>query len=348
MKSLTAQSSVGKAVLVLCGLLLSLSVLELALRVYASLASQERLIIADSVLGWKLIPHAKKLYRKEAQPYFVAINSKGLRDREHSYDKPPDVFRIVVLGDSMVFGAGGVEASNRFTDILERSAKKLEVINMGIPAFGADQEYLYLQTEGLKYDPDLVIICAFSNDFGESFSTINPSNGRPKGYFSLSAGRLVFHPPTFLGFYELAQHSYVLGLADLALTKVSGVYRKAWGQRQDVLDPPTRVKVFKQLYASAGDLCRQRGAELVLVYFPFSGQNSKWIIQQVIEELAATKDMKTLDLMDTMLHANATRPSYFEHDIHFNEYGHEVVARALLEYLVKGGLLNSAGPEFTK
>ncbi len=131
------------------------------------------------------------------------------------------VFRILVIGDSFVFGAGGVEASNRFADILAKSAKNVEVINTGVPGYGADQEYLYLKTEGLKYHPDLVLLCAFYNDFSESFSTINPSIGRPKGYLSLDGDQLVFHPPSFSTFYELSQHSYVLGLADLALSKIS-------------------------------------------------------------------------------------------------------------------------------
>ena len=338
----------GKIALAVCVPLLALSLLEVAVRVYAHLASQERLITADSVLGWKLVPGAKQMYRKEEQPYFVAINSKGLRDREHSYDKPPEVFRIVVLGTSYVFGAGGVEASDRFTDILERSAKNVEVINMGVPAYSTDQEYLYLKTEGLKYHPDLVIFSAVFGDYNGSFSTINPAIGRPKGYFSLSGGRLVFHPPTFSGFYELAQRSYVLGLADLALSKISGVYRKAMRQRRDVLDLPTRFQVLKQLYASAGDLCRQQGSEFVVVYFPFRGQNGKGAIQQVIDDLAATEGMKTFDLMDTMLQINATKPAYFAHDIHFNEYGHQVAAKALLDYLVNNALLNPATSQAAK
>src|SRR5574337_1459165 len=34
----------------------------------------------------------------------VRINSKGLRDVEHPYEKPPGVFRILVLGDSYMEG----------------------------------------------------------------------------------------------------------------------------------------------------------------------------------------------------------------------------------------------------
>jgi hypothetical protein len=42
--------------------------------------------------------------------------------------------------------------------------------------------------------------------------------------------------------------------------------------------------------------------------------------------------------------ADAERPAYFKKDIHFNEYGHQVVAAALREYLLAHGLLNSASP----
>ena len=49
-----------------------------------------------------------------------------------------------------------------------------------------------------------------------------------------------------------------------------------------------------------------------------------------------------LDLMNRMQSADAERPAYFQKDIHFNEYGHQVVAAALREYLLAHGLLNSA------
>ena len=206
-------NGLGKVAVAVVAVLLVFGILEVAARVYAHVASQDRLIVIDNVVGWKLSPNAHRRYDKETQPYFIAINSKGLRDVEHSYDKPAGVYRIVVIGDSFVFGAGGVEPSKRFADILQASTKNTEVINMGVPAYGTDQEYLYLANEAMRYHPDLVLVCAFYNDFSESFSTINPSNGRPKGYFSLDGDQLVFHPPAFSIFYRMAQHSYLLGMA---------------------------------------------------------------------------------------------------------------------------------------
>jgi hypothetical protein len=331
----------GKIAIAMCAALLALSILEVAVRAYAHLASQERLIMADNILGWRLIPNSRKFYRKETQPYFVKINSKGLRDDEHPYDKSPGVFRIVVIGDSFVFGAGGVDPSKRFTEIVQKSASNLEVINMGVPGYGADQEYLYLKNEGLRYHPDLVILCAYYNDFSESFSTINPSIGRPKGYFSLDSGQLIFHPPSFSTFYQLSQYSYVLGLVDLALSKISGAYWKAQHLPHGVLNSQASVATFKHIYSSVEELCRELRINLVVVYFPFQGQQLPMVIQQVMTDLAATEGMKTLDLTDTMRHANATRPAYFAHDIHFNEYGHQVVAETLLKYLFSNGLLYS-------
>lgn len=329
-----------KALLILCGLLLPLTIVEFAMRAYARLASQERTITADYLLGWKLIPHTKHLFRKEEQPYLIVINSKGLRDREHSYEKSKGLFRIVVVGDSFVFGSGGVEASDRFTDILEKSTRNVEVINMGVPAYGTDQEYLYLKREGLKYHPDLVILCVFAADFARSFFTVNPSNGRPKGYFSITAGQLVFHPPSFPVFYKLSQRSYLLGLSYMALDKV---FRSYWKVHQlDVINPQDRVDTFKHLFIGARDLCKEQGSKFVVVYFPWHGQKNKGFIEQTLDELAASEDIKILNLMNDMDRANTEKRAYFEHDIHFNESGHQAVAKALQEYLVTNGLLNSA------
>ena len=331
----------AKIALAICALLLVFAVLELGTRVYARVTSQERLIMIDNVVGWRLAPNVRRKYDKETQPYFVATNSKGLRDVEHSYDKPPGIFRIVVIGDSFVFGAGGVEPSRRFTDILQASTRNTEVINMGVPAYGTDQEYSYLASEGFKYHPDLVLLCAYYNDFSESFSTLNPSNGRPKGYFSLDGDQLVFHPPEFSIFYRLSQHSYLLGMADLELSKLSRAYDKVVRHGHGVLDKEARMATFRQLFASAADLCQQHGAAFVLVYLPFKVQYQPWIIQQVMDDLATTKGIKTLDLMDVMKLANRSGPAYFANDIHFNERGHQVAARAMLEYLTSNGLLPS-------
>ena len=98
-----------------------------------------------------------------------------MRDNEYPYEKPEKIYRVVVLGDSFVFGSGGVNQSDCFTEIIEGRLENLEVINMGMPAFSLDHEFLYLKLEALNYYPDMVIVCLFSNDFKETFVSFNRS-----------------------------------------------------------------------------------------------------------------------------------------------------------------------------
>lgn len=103
----------------------------------------------------------------------VKINSRGLRDAEHDLRKSSGVFRILVLGDSVVFG-WGVPADARFTDLLERklnaasaagvSSRRFEVINTGVGSYGAHQELVYFRKEGVRYEPDLVLLFHVAND----------------------------------------------------------------------------------------------------------------------------------------------------------------------------------------
>src|SRR5258705_10397891 len=53
----------------------------------------------DSQLGAKLLPNAEGWWREEGNAY-LRINSAGFRDREHRKEKPPDAYRVAVLGDS--------------------------------------------------------------------------------------------------------------------------------------------------------------------------------------------------------------------------------------------------------
>jgi len=86
-----------KLLLFVTGLLLALLLAEVGLRV--SGFSHFNPYIVDRELGYSLRPNAAGWWRKEGATY-VRINSQGLRDREHTFAKPPDTIRIAVLGDS--------------------------------------------------------------------------------------------------------------------------------------------------------------------------------------------------------------------------------------------------------
>jgi hypothetical protein len=97
----------------------------------------------------------------------------GLRTHQRfDYEKPPNVFRILLLGDSSFFGLG-VEVNETIGFYLEKvlkngiQDKNVEVINAGTPGWGLIECYLYLSKEGHKYSPDLIILGQFKDDVSD-------------------------------------------------------------------------------------------------------------------------------------------------------------------------------------
>ena len=97
----------------------------------------------------------------------VKHNSLGFRDSEYEFERQAGIKRIVVLGDSFTWG-WGVNKEDIYTEKLETSLEKTEVINMGVPGYGIAREYLLLNRYALKFKPDIVIVSFFLDDFLKS------------------------------------------------------------------------------------------------------------------------------------------------------------------------------------
>lgn len=127
-------------------------------------------------LGWSHVPNKEGYWTIGERRIPVKINSKGLRDREHAYEKKEGTFRILVLGDSFT-EALQVPLEDTFCKVLEtalnRTQKNFEVINAGLAGVGTDYELLFFRREGCKYHPDLVILAFFANDIYDNYKSKN-------------------------------------------------------------------------------------------------------------------------------------------------------------------------------
>ena len=150
----------------------------------------------DPITGLGLRPDTAGWFRKEGQAY-VSISSQGLRDRERPVAKPPGTYRIVVLGDSYA-EALQVDVERTFWRLLEKKlqacdfqpGKQIDVINLGTSGFGTGQELRALQTRGLRYSPDLVILAFFTgNDIRNNSRDLETDKLRPF-YFIDDSGAL--------------------------------------------------------------------------------------------------------------------------------------------------------------
>lgn len=146
--------------------------------------------------SWMHRPGTAGWFRKEGNAY-VRINSAGLRDREHSKSKPPNTYRVAVLGDSFA-EALQVPLEDTFWHLLETTlapcptlrGRGIEVINFGVSNYGTAQELLALRSRVWDYEPDLVVLLFTpANDVRNNSRALDQDELRP--YFVLRGDDLV-------------------------------------------------------------------------------------------------------------------------------------------------------------
>lgn len=140
--------------------------LEIALRVtvhYSGKVLFSELTTDDEILDWKLTPN----YIQKIKD--VQINSKGFRGTEFNKNKK-NLFRIVAIGDSCVFGVGCSNGNSTFPVQLEKQLSfrntnvHYEVINAGVPGYTTNQCLKFLNSELLDLDPDVIVVYCGWND----------------------------------------------------------------------------------------------------------------------------------------------------------------------------------------
>jgi hypothetical protein len=101
--------------------------------------------------------------------FTLTTNSLGFRGPDVAREKAPGTYRILVLGDSVVFG-WGIPDEDTFVRRLERDlnakgdGRRYEVLNTGHPVYDSTQEAALLEREGLPLAPDLVLLVYVIND----------------------------------------------------------------------------------------------------------------------------------------------------------------------------------------
>ncbi|MBI4431294.1 MAG: SGNH/GDSL hydrolase family protein [Candidatus Omnitrophica bacterium] len=102
-------------------------------------------------------------------PYTYHINNQGLRGRDVALEKAPGELRVLVLGDSAAFGFY-VKDEETFPAQLETALKEkfpertVTVLNASSGGYTIKDEWLYLRSKGIRWNPDIVVVAFYSND----------------------------------------------------------------------------------------------------------------------------------------------------------------------------------------
>lgn len=287
----------------------------------------------DELLGWRHVPNSKAWSETPEYKVQYIINSKGLRDKECSYNNEPGKLRIICLGDSVTFG-WGVDRNSLFTEMLEGYFTNVEVINMGVQGYGIDQELIFLEQEGVKYQPDLVLVYVIPADLERA--CYSKMWRRPKPKFLLDKGRLILSNipvPRVDTFYRnhhmlvrirhyLAQKSYLFYFIQHKF------YPRNEPKIKNSIDEDIKEElaeaIFKEMYTSV----KRLHAKILIV------GNLSDNIQKFFRE----NDIYFCE--DPLLqYSGNSNDIYYTEFHHPNSFGHRLIAKGIYDYLINTELV---------
>jgi hypothetical protein len=232
-------------------------------------------------------PNAVYRHKSPDVTVWFRINSQGMRaDRDYPYEKPAGTKRIISLGDSYTVGFE-VDVEETFSSVLERElnarSHRVEVLNAGVSGFSTAEQYLYLERELWKYDPDMILVSFFVNDLVDNTRAdlLRLSEGElvPGADSYVPAGRLGDFLNTNPLFNWLSGRSDAFALIKETLTRITkrrivaqnlrnleetdGDGQEAAGGAADYQTDLT-IAIYDRLYASA----REHGVPLVIQRIP--------------------------------------------------------------------------------
>jgi hypothetical protein len=200
----------------------------------------------DAEIGWFPIPNSVQTYTG-SRTVQVHHNSIGFRDIEPEQTRKPT---IAFVGDSFVWGYDS-EEGERFTDLLRGMMPDNRLVNLGVNAYGTDQEYLMLKRLWERFTPAVIVLMVcVDNDRFENSTNLR-YDGPYKPYFDLAAGAFAGQPVPwsrhlYFGHYWLARNSWVVRVAISAY-----VYWKHPPLR--LIDPTERlIEMMRDMVASKG------------------------------------------------------------------------------------------------
>jgi hypothetical protein len=261
-----------------------------------------------------------------------STNAEGLRDREYDLEKPENVYRIALLGSSIDMG-WGVGTLDTYENLLEDwlnaeaarrgIARRFEILNFAVPAYGPVQRYDAFHRKALAYHPDLVLF---------SSTMIDPR------LVEIHLGGLIKNNVDLK--YDFFKRAIREAGIDVARERASG-----WADLDRRGGFKAKVKRNYWTFADAvlGTLaadCRSLGLPLACILVPRASRDdatdSRALTVARQHGIAARHALPMLDLSSTFDALDSTQVEIAPGDDHPNILGH----RMLFEKLAKDLMSN--------
>ena len=273
--------------------------------------------------------------------------------------------RILILGDSYTAGLDYPD-EELFTSILEKKLNSIneefKVINASCPAWGTDQEYIYWITEGIKLDPDYLVLVMAPNDIRESFNKkicvlkedMSVQINSPSIPFKYKAGWKLANYSSFYQFMQkkwfYTNYGSFMKMYDFFPVNYGIEDSTNWDLpiflREQFKEVEDSYNLVEQLIMNFKQSCDQHDIELIVAIIPskveFDGRLSDTIkyqpgkVADLIGDFTNKNEITILNLYDTVqLETNNPSEIFMDWEFHFNKEGHEFVANQLYKCFKK-------------
>jgi hypothetical protein len=271
----------------------------------------------DPQVGYYPAPH-QDVHRYGGE---IHINAFGMRSRDITADKPAGTFRILMLGDSTLYGGSYLDQSQIYATRLEEllneepsklanSPRRVEVLCMGVNGWGPQHELAYAKEFGL-FHADLVMVMGPPND------AYRPLHGMEQMPFYVEG-----HRPQF-AWQEFWEH--LLWQYDL----------RRPGAGQSLKVRPREGEVVAEGVAAwlgIATLAQAQGARTDFEMLPnqeearrgHSGESTQRVLDALLPELARGRVPEAYPL--AFFRSNLGVSKLFHDGVHLDTFGHKLYA----------------------
>jgi GDSL-like Lipase/Acylhydrolase family len=305
--------------------------------------------VYSDVYGWTPRPNLRGEWKNGKS---FSINQRGYRGRALAKEPLAGARRVLVLGDSIAFGAG-VNDLETFVERLQTPGSGFEVANLGVSGFGTDQELLRLERDGFPLRPDAVVLnVCLSNDYVDNMlDSYLHDDGTPKPYYVLDEDRLVLRDAHLKKSWvrraglQLEERSHLFSALLLLAAPARGAHDGApvpppgqWVSRQQdvLLNFTPAAHLLTRLLTRMAELCRAQGVHFIVLLHPDRGSylGDARMVSPIESALVSSAGVRVVDLRRHYWSAGLRYELVAFDDIgHLTPAGHAFVAEVLRQEL---------------
>lgn len=281
----------------------------------------------DDYLGWKLTKGKNAIHHSRYFEATYRINNLGYRDRLRNLLKDAEIYRILLYGDSQIFG-WGIPAEKRFSNLIEAQKLHLEMWNMAVPGYGLDQEVLSYEKQGQLLNADEVIFFISRATLNRTHYDYIYRKHKPKFVISQNDSLKLVRVQQGTNvwsrlFYRVLSPLYLPYFVDRRFAMLMQISKQAGDapNQKTTVGSDAIGKLEKRILDRARNVARERKHRMTIIaYLPKTlGKNLKNFC-----------DQRGIGFLQIVLPEKGSDLTFGKHDGHWNPRSHEPVTEQLL------------------